>query len=425
MKTNRFILYILCFNIFSILYCNDVIAQKPENRIQKIIDTAIDNFDNERSKDAEILFKRAILLSKEKNDQNRLAKSYFWLGYLYHNKSNLQEAKNNYLCALSLHKYKDLDCDKDIALLNRNMGSILRREGEYVKSVDYFIKSIEISKRINYYSNLSLSYNGLADVYRRIELYKKSLDVHKKALSINIKQDDKTKIGITYNGIGNLYEDLFKLDTALIYFKKSLKIHSKNNSKYHIAICDNNIGRIYLLQNKLGQAESYFKKALKYFDNTNISEEAIIFKNNLIRLYIKQKNFKKAKTLIESTRKLAIEIEAREPLYANYELSYLLNTMLGDNRNALIYYNKFLDLRDSVSGVIPKSKIEAIKAEYNTIMMKEKLRAAAEKEEQRNVFVIIMIALLVAFATILFFLVRSLNQNKLLKEYARIEESLE
>ena len=72
-------------------------------------------------------------------------------------------------------------------------------------------------KLIKTYGEIGINYRNLSD-------YQKSLDYHLKSLQLSEILKDKSKIASSLNNIGRVYVDIGDIEKALAYHQKSLKL---------------------------------------------------------------------------------------------------------------------------------------------------------------------------------------------------------
>ena len=171
------------------------------------------------------------------------------------------------------------DKNTNLATCFYNLGEVLREQGDYDTSLEWYFKSLEIDlKRLsskhanvgNTYNSIGISYekkknfkkaikfyikaviiteqafgdnhprlamclNNLGNAYLQKENYIKAFDCHRMALNIRMKNlpSDHPRIGSSHNNIGAIYHYLGYYDLALEYYKISLKINQKSLPSEH------------------------------------------------------------------------------------------------------------------------------------------------------------------------------------------------
>lgn len=124
------------------------------------------------------------------------------------------------------------------------LGNIFVKKGDYVKTEEYYLKSIEIDPKF------SLAYNGLGNIYKFRKEIEKSIIHYNKAIELN------SKFSNPYNGLGNIYLDKKDYEKAKEFYLKAIEIDESNSNPY------NGLGNIYVKNNDYKKAKEYFTKSI-------------------------------------------------------------------------------------------------------------------------------------------------------------------
>lgn len=130
------------------------------------------------------------------------------------------------------------------------------------------------------------------------------------------------------NNLGLVYKDMGELDRAATEYMQLIALDPNNAKSY------NNLGTIYYLQGRFMEAVQEFRKALA-IDGGNVESYV-----NLALAYKKQGRTEEAVQVLEHV--LSIDTQLAE---AHYNLALLIEEM-GDVSNALLHFQKFVDLSE-------------------------------------------------------------------------------
>lgn len=226
------------------------------------------------------------ILSKLKNfsitnfgEKNKfLVQIYYGQGIVNYYKSLNNEA---------LELFKNAEAIND-SLPNKNamltaniysgLGNVFSAEGNYILSLGYYNKDIEIRKQVFGEDNpgLALAYNNLSVSYRNLGNFEKALIYINKALDIRISTNGTNDLETAkyYSSKGNIYFDTGQNDLALEFYLKALKIKLNTVGKRQKTVADeyNNIGLVYKSKQNYRKAITYFKDA--YEIQTSVLGEA-------------------------------------------------------------------------------------------------------------------------------------------------------
>ena len=274
---------------------------------------------------------------------------------------------------------------KGISQCYNNVGSVYYYQGLFEKSIEYYLKSLNISEKRGDKRGMSLAYNNIGSVYSDLKEYEKSIEYHSKSLKIFEEQKDIRGISGCYNNMGNNYQALKKYDKALDFYLKSLKIDKELNNQRGLSSCYTNIGQLYAEQMR-------FDKALENYTNSFTISDAIGDKNgasivlvNMASLDIKLGRYKQA---IENANKclaIAKEMEALPLQVEIYNCLSEANDSLGNFKDAYHYQKLFKQINDSIFNEKSDKQIKNIEARYqNEKKQKEIELLNKDKELQKT-----------------------------------------
>jgi two-component system, NarL family, sensor kinase len=265
-------------------------------------------------------------------------KDYAGVGYCLRSLGNLEYDKNEYANALKYY----LDAAPEFEKANDMRGLAgdyiwvgnVFNEGlhQYDKAVEYFNKSLTISKQLNDSSLLSYNYNNLGSAFYFSKKYKDALYWFGQSKAIKEKLKDERGIGSTSSNISNVFTDTKKYDSAAFYNNIAMLIRTKQNDKKGLATSYSNAANIFLFQKKSDSAFTYYQKAIA----------------------------------------LGKEIDFKEPVIESYNGLSQYYQLKGDADKALDYYKKYKAANDSVYNTDISNQLNTLQTKYET-SKKEKL----------------------------------------------------
>jgi len=299
--------------ILLVLFCAlNTIAQNSNQDLSSL-NNVMDWLDihSDSTKDSTALginSRKAILLSKQSNNQNTLAQSYRYLA-IYHKeyskldsalfyfnkvkdiytiqndelnlantfmdlkafytlRANYSEAKNFVYKALEL--YEKLDNQKGIAQCYAHIGDLLYYENNYNEAVNYCDKAISIQKKINAKKDLALTYRFKANS----QLFT-GFDLENALESINASIDIYNELGETgipmmasVNWRGNIFKYMDRYDEAILDYQANFDNSKKMGLDRYLIPSLGNIGHVYVMQGRYEEALPYTLEAIELIKKT-------------------------------------------------------------------------------------------------------------------------------------------------------------
>jgi len=326
---------------------------------------------------------QALSLSEKHNWKRGMAFSYNCLGTNYQIMSNYPKTLDNYLKALSI--CLEIGNERMISAAYNNIGLLYISHGNSTKGEEYLKKSIAINEKNNFKESLINNYTNLALIYHDQKKLEKAETLYQKALDIAKEINDKEAISRNLTNISLIKlekkEFCQSLDLATLALKTSTEINNKYNRSFAYA----SIGRIYL---QVAQNNEHMKEKCKYFKSS--SKE-----NYLISL----KNLNLSMDLQKEVNELP-DLETLNALSSAYE-------SLSDYKNALSYYKKYSQTKDSIFSKDSSLKIADIEHQFeldlreNQIKLKNLQIENKTKQMQIQIVVSSIILVLIIFIIIL------------------------
>jgi len=253
----------------------------------------------------------------------------------------------------------------------------IRRGLEYAKHANILYAGIKdtagwVSGR-NIEGILFRSYAKLSDR----TYYDSAMACYQDALAM-IKSSGKNRQykGRLYNNISQFYIE-YKKDypTALRYLQAAVQANQEEHSIFRLSYNYGNIAHVYQLMGNRQSSLDYAYRTLVYARQTAIT-------NRILNAY--------------------------KQLYDSYNV-------FGPADSALLYYQSYHDLNDSISGVLVNRQIAEIQTKYETEKNKaliDRLNAQNSEQKQQILFLAAGVALLLLFLLGLYLLFRHVRRQK-------------
>ncbi len=240
-------------------------------------------------------------------------------------------------------------------------------KGNYPKALKYFHQSLTHYTTIGDKQGCAFILNNLGNLYRLLKDYPKAIDFCNKAVVLNMELKNQPELGKNYNNLGYIYSSMNNYSKSNDYYYKTLKISQlcKNDqliSKIFINIAENKMMQkdycgalgLGLEAIKMGEAaknpydrsismslvgETYYRIAC---DSIDVANTCKYYSNN------KRDNLLTAVKYLTNALGLLEKIQDLSELSGTSHLLSKVYEKLGDNKNALLFYKKYSENKDSV-----------------------------------------------------------------------------
>jgi tetratricopeptide (TPR) repeat protein len=212
-----------------------------------------------------------------------LADAFKNIGYYYNNQGDLVKAIDNYNKSLKI--CEGIGDKKRIESALRNMASIYNNQGNNSKALEYFNKSLKIQAEIGDKKNMASNLLSMGSIFYNQGDIPKALEYISKSLKVQEEIGDKMGMADAYNNMAYISKNQGDVPRALEYYNKSLKLKEETGDKEGIATAFHNIGSTYYSQGDTLKALEYFDKSLKIKEEIG-NEHGIAYSlNNLGMIY--------------------------------------------------------------------------------------------------------------------------------------------
>jgi tetratricopeptide (TPR) repeat protein len=302
-----------------------------------------------------------------------------------------------------------------------NIGLLKSASNQFSEAIQYYLLAEKEFLKENRIQALSGLYNNLGNLFFENNQNEKAIHYFRKAYEMLFKLNRIQNMAVIKNNIGMVFNELGSYDSAQLFLKESINLSKQSESEFAISLAYSNMANTKLA---LQQTDSFY-----YYSNR--AED--IFRNNGNSKALADNLLTRAQQLIKESRKneaLKIlkdaifayenfgELNGRSQCY--YHLSHIEESR-GKAGIALLYYQKYVALKDSFYSDDNVKKLTSLALTYENDRKQSIWRANAERvqlenEHQVRVKNIMIIVLTFVLLLILFFaywVFKNLNEKKL------------
>lgn len=198
-----------------------------------------------------------------------------------------------FLAQTALELARASDNNEKQSLAARCVAEAYFYKDEYLKAIDYYLKSADASYKSgkDTSSFLAERLTDAAYCYQELGLYEKALTLNKTSLRIQKKLNNTVEISNNLNNIGTNYFYLSQFDKAIEYFGQTLNLDRKSGDSAAIATSLNNMGMVYSRWGKHKEAIGFYEDALGY---TSIETRKAVRLSNIGMAWFHLKAYDKA-----------------------------------------------------------------------------------------------------------------------------------
>ncbi|MGB4206310.1 MAG: tetratricopeptide repeat protein [Bacteroidales bacterium] len=323
-------------------------------------------------------YHKALKLSIQANNPERIGDSYNNLGVLNLSISNNKDALENFLAAI--HNYELAAIPDKINIIHCNLGILYLDLNNIEKAFYHFHKS----------------QNGFLD------------------------SQDNQGLAIVYSHLAASLLQVNQPDSAMFYAKLSIQVANSISDLYTSAFAQTIEGNIYLKNGDFKNAEEVYKESLEISEKINSGSLITTNQLGLARINLELKNTAKA---LENAYKALEEAEntnSTELIYKVFEVLSAIYEQTGDFEKALSYYKSANNLKMELND---QSKIHQLYYMEINQLIKDKEAQLLEIEKQklslsRRNSLIILLGLLFIAIIIIILLIYNNHINKVKQEQA-------
>lgn len=338
-------------------------------------------------------------------------------------KTNSQSARQ--LSAYAQREAQSIKYTRGYARALAITGSTYWYEGVYEIAQSYYLAASRQYISINDSIGLGQMYNNIGEVYKKLGQFDKSLEYQ--LLSIDLNKHDLKSQRLTLYNIGEIYIGLKDYDKALDYLNRALDIAKLSNDKRVIAYCYWSYGIIRADQKKYTDAIGFYLLSEKLWSELGEKRSLIQTYQDFALAYQGLRNFSRASEYLSKAQDLIIEIHAKDLQARNYLYMFRLDSAQQKFDRAIFNLYQYNQLNDSLYRSSKAEQINRLQTIYETENRERENQALriettlrnAEIKSQRIIILAIGFGLVVSSTLLIMFFLqrrRILNVNKLLND---------
>lgn len=326
------------------------------------------------------LYEDVIRLRRQFHQEERLTGAYSNLGSVYYDNGNFALALKYYRKAFD-NAVRFRQKDNQLILLN-NIGVAYKSVGLYQQALDAFQRGLKMNKTIRDEEQEAQLYQNIATVYDQRQLFQQSVRYNRHAYAI-FKRNKNIRYlsNVVYNlSIGT--REIGDYKSARNYLKEMESIAAELNEDEYTCIFRQSKANFLLTTGHYEEALEQIDRALQLADST---EDPMLYGKLLLvkgDVFIALKRYDEAGRCINIGLPLIRELEDPLELSDAYMAKYEWCKVVGDYRNALIYFEKSRELKAQIAIDEVGNQIATLNS-LNELNLKDKQIELANKEKEK------------------------------------------
>lgn len=223
------------------------------------------------------------------------------LAYILWDKGYTVSEKGDNASAIAAYAEAEKILDKingskyDRGTLYRNIGFVLKKQGQYEKAVENYKKSGTLFYAYGSPSKYAQAFDDLADTYFKMGKYRKAIELYNDAFELKISLDDKSGAGFSKSNIGQAYWNLGDYDSAILFHREAVQLRKEGNDVKGTAYSYKKIAALWKETGNTDSALQYYNTAEQlYISNNDTTDKLADIKESVGSLYYDLKNYEQA-----------------------------------------------------------------------------------------------------------------------------------
>jgi signal transduction histidine kinase/CheY-like chemotaxis protein/tetratricopeptide (TPR) repeat protein len=300
------------------------------------------------------------------------------MGFCFTCESRFDSANVHYEKAVEAFRRTGNDCWTKVPI--SNLGANYFKQKDYVQALEKYLEVARIEETCEDRGFKSTSIYSVGTVYNAMDKYEMAIPYFEKAYTIDVANGDSSKMAERLMAIGNSYTGLSNFSEAKKKFDKAIEIFSVIGENYRIGFAYMGLAKLEAKQNNylvaIGQAE----KARQHFKAGDRKSDWLGACVLLGELYLQMKDWNSSWFVLNEGVELAEELGVQADRLSIYEKLALVNLKQGKNSAAALYFEKYLNLRDSVQTHELNDRL----ADYSTLYETEKKQKELLEEREKS-----------------------------------------
>jgi two-component system, NarL family, sensor histidine kinase LiaS len=246
-------------------------------------------------------------------------------------------------------------------------GYLSQVRGDYHQSIRFQYKALALAEKHRDYSRVASSYGRLANSYTSLKDFGKATAMCERGLAV-LRQHPEPSVQLSIlNALGGIYRDQHRPDKALVVNRQEYELARREHDEWFEAQGLHTIGWDYMEMGNLTKPLGYYEQALTIahqIGRTDLQNSILL---HIAELYRRRGDLPKAVAYCQQVLQTATRLRNSSIVAEADEKLYFVYKQMGQPANALVAYEEFVTLRDSLSKEKTEHRIEILQALYDNV----------------------------------------------------------
>ncbi len=367
------------------------------------------------------LAKKALAMSTAINYPKGKGRAQRMIATYFRSKGEIPEALH--ACDSAIRFAQLVGDLKGLASAQLLTGLIYQEQGKFQQALEIDFLALKGFQKLGEVRNVAVLYENIGLVHYDQKNYHKAIEYLINASQMSAKVDDKSLSGLIFANLGYVYQTQKDFKNALVYQYKSLEILEEAGDFRTATYPYNSLAEIYIIKQDFPRALQYLQRGLEIAEKGNYQDRISDLSKTYGQYFNETHDYKKAMEYANRAEALGQKVQNVELVRNASEQKYLAAYKLGNFREALMSYQLFRTMKDSMQDEANRRnslalefafREEKLKLENDALTVESQLRESQLQLTLYFLAVIVLLALVIGYLAYTYY--RSFRKNAKLKD---------
>ncbi|ELR69477.1 hypothetical protein C900_05009 [Fulvivirga imtechensis AK7] len=307
-------------------------------------------------------YNRGLTLARKLKLNDDISEALIGLGNAWQRKGNYDKARDLHFENIKFCKENDIP--DGIASSYNNIGNLSNEMGDYAMAIEYYTKSSNAYEVLGDELSAAITIANMGMIQNRLGNYHEAISYFKQANKIFTGKGHQGGINFVLNQLGVSYKNTGSLQEAMSVYRQALSNYEATGHKFEMSGLYQNIGNIYWEKQEYDSARLSYFRSLQLIESIGDSTGLGRVHNAIGQSYAIQGDHRQAKEHFLQAREIAQLVNNPLVLMNAEEQLKSAFVALGEYEQALLSFDRYISIKDSLQGVEKLRIAEEVEAKY-------------------------------------------------------------